>query len=104
MIRRPPRSTLFPYTTLFRSYEDVTVTVHDAQHRTGTTTLPDLTVDTTPPALVLRGDQTAADQGRLSVDVRADESTVVTWRALDVAGAVVASGKYIALDRDQTIE
>src|SRR2546429_3399972 len=24
MIRRPPRSTLFPYTTLFRSFEDVT--------------------------------------------------------------------------------
>src|SRR3712207_8036617 len=24
MIRRPPRSTLFPYTTLFRSEEDVT--------------------------------------------------------------------------------
>src|ERR1044072_3543193 len=23
MIRRPPRSTLFPYTTLFRSFEDV---------------------------------------------------------------------------------
>src|SRR5688572_31197726 len=23
MIRRPPRSTLFPYTTLFRSYADV---------------------------------------------------------------------------------
>src|SRR3712207_6846448 len=23
MIRRPPRSTLFPYTTLFRSYENV---------------------------------------------------------------------------------
>src|SRR3712207_8472053 len=28
MIRRPPRSTLFPYTTLFRSQEDVVV---DAQ-------------------------------------------------------------------------
>src|SRR3712207_8268332 len=27
MIRRPPRSTLFPYTTLFRS--------HDARHRDG---------------------------------------------------------------------
>src|SRR5256885_11187832 len=26
MIRRPPRSTLFPYTTLFRSTEDVAVT------------------------------------------------------------------------------
>src|ERR1044072_2161809 len=25
MIRRPPRSTLFPYTTLFRSYEDTIV-------------------------------------------------------------------------------
>src|SRR5687768_17786876 len=24
MIRRPPRSTLFPYTTLFRSYREVT--------------------------------------------------------------------------------
>src|SRR2546422_5316726 len=26
MIRRPPRSTLFPYTTLFRSRDDVVVT------------------------------------------------------------------------------
>src|SRR3989442_6682487 len=25
MIRRPPRSTLFPYTTLFRSYFDISV-------------------------------------------------------------------------------
>src|SRR3712207_7333156 len=25
MIRRPPRSTLFPYTTLFRSYDGVTL-------------------------------------------------------------------------------
>jgi len=30
MIRRPPRSTLFPYTTLFRSdtYESLTVAKH----------------------------------------------------------------------------
>src|SRR3712207_8813883 len=27
MIRRPPRSTLFPYTTLFRSYPPLTYTV-----------------------------------------------------------------------------
>src|SRR2546426_3528551 len=27
MIRRPPRSTLFPYTTLFRSHQGVTATV-----------------------------------------------------------------------------
>src|SRR5947209_12225305 len=31
MIRRPPRSTLFPYTTLFRSGVDA----HDALHRHG---------------------------------------------------------------------
>src|SRR2546429_3375965 len=29
MIRRPPRSTLFPYTTLFRSRPRVLVTVHE---------------------------------------------------------------------------
>src|SRR3712207_1829422 len=28
MIRRPPRSTLFPYTTLFRSYDKVTKSSH----------------------------------------------------------------------------
>src|SRR3712207_8111870 len=27
MIRRPPRSTLFPYTTLFRSFEEFTSTL-----------------------------------------------------------------------------
>src|SRR3712207_8125510 len=29
MIRRPPRSTLFPYTTLFRSHRQVADTVHE---------------------------------------------------------------------------
>src|SRR3989475_8689217 len=29
MIRRPPRSTLFPYTTLFRSYSDCRVSSDD---------------------------------------------------------------------------
>src|SRR3989454_5857278 len=29
MIRRPPRSTLFPYTTLFRSFEDGLITERD---------------------------------------------------------------------------
>src|SRR2546422_7620894 len=31
MIRRPPRSTLFPYTTLFRSAADKIVTRHEGQ-------------------------------------------------------------------------
>src|SRR5256885_11974755 len=32
MIRRPPRSTLFPYTTLFRSAEDSTPYLPDADN------------------------------------------------------------------------
>src|SRR5947208_15318965 len=37
MIRRPPRSTLFPYTTLFRSQANVT-TQHNNNARTGANT------------------------------------------------------------------
>src|SRR3989441_12345010 len=36
MIRRPPRSTLFPYTTLFRSARDVTL----VEHRVGVRPMP----------------------------------------------------------------
>src|SRR5256885_9634976 len=32
MIRPPPRSTLFPYTTLFRSYADIAPEAHHARH------------------------------------------------------------------------
>src|SRR3712207_897519 len=31
MIRRPPRSTLFPYTTLFRSYEENEIVLEDGE-------------------------------------------------------------------------
>src|SRR5690348_18087694 len=34
MIRRPPRSTLFPYTTLFRSWAAPDPTVSDSRHDT----------------------------------------------------------------------
>src|SRR2546426_8001970 len=32
MIRRPPRSTLFPYTTLFRSFGGDALAVHKGEH------------------------------------------------------------------------
>src|SRR5256714_15204658 len=35
MIRRPPRSTLFPYTTLFRSFQELDAVIHllmEAKH------------------------------------------------------------------------
>src|SRR5258708_17053061 len=35
MIRRPPRSTLFPYTTLFRSHRKIRIGGHGAEHRVG---------------------------------------------------------------------
>src|SRR2546430_3339542 len=35
MIRRPPRSTLFPYTTLFRSGRPVSRDLRDRVHRVG---------------------------------------------------------------------
>ena len=34
MIRRPPRSTLFPYTTLFRSYQQAAVEENLSLHQT----------------------------------------------------------------------
>src|SRR2546427_1595733 len=36
MIRRPPRSTLFPYTTLFRSVPDVRLNGHPTERLPGT--------------------------------------------------------------------
>src|SRR5436190_18269171 len=35
MIRRPPRSTLFPYTTLFRSYSALALPIDDRSVRCG---------------------------------------------------------------------
>src|SRR2546430_6631857 len=33
MIRRPPRSTLFPYTTLFRSFDEIRIDVLRVDHQ-----------------------------------------------------------------------
>src|SRR5260370_32224424 len=51
MIRRPPRSTLFPYTTLFRSTGGSSTSGHDAGTSTTTTFVADTsaTTDTVSP-------------------------------------------------------
>src|SRR5688572_31119884 len=69
MIRRPPRSTLFPYTTLFRSYvaaDPLALGAHD--HRAGLE-LPDA-AQGVPPAGVgeVRG-------GLLHLELRSEEHT-----------------------------
>src|SRR3712207_8779412 len=59
MIRRPPRSTLFPYTTLFRSVEEVLAGPHEVEVvvRRDLEEVEDLVEE----AAVLRGD---GDAGR----------------------------------------
>src|SRR2546430_13059104 len=87
MIRRPPRSTLFPYTTLFRSYIDVNDSeeVLRAIHMTD----PDVPLDLvlhTPGGLVLAALQIArairGHKGKVTVfvphyasDLRSEEHT-----------------------------
>src|SRR5258708_23955622 len=51
MIRRPPRSTLFPYTTLFRSNTTVTWTVTDAAGHTATATQTVTVTDNENPTI-----------------------------------------------------
>src|SRR3712207_8303246 len=64
MIRRPPRSTLFPYTTLFRS-----IRAGRGAGRAGTRTRPD------PAARGAGGDEAAGPRAGLSVRRRSEEHT-----------------------------
>src|SRR2546428_3929601 len=65
MIRRPPRSTLFPYTTLFRSKPQTTNhTVHD---------LTELTQE--PPTVETATSSALARKRRLWPDRRSEEHT-----------------------------
>src|SRR2546422_2959384 len=45
MIRRPPRSTLFPYTTLFRSMESRGITIRPLRQLTGSTEFSEVFLD-----------------------------------------------------------
>src|SRR3712207_7348999 len=61
MIRRPPRSTLFPYTTLFRSPvpaaprpRDAAIPVNGGRYDTITTVVPDCTVSCSYISLLRR--------------------------------------------------
>src|SRR3712207_6893198 len=66
MIRRPPRSTLFPYTTLFRSNEGGNVTVADYN----------ATTDVNRAGPALRGDSGTIPNARLlDPNVRSEEHT-----------------------------
>src|SRR3712207_7774994 len=77
MIRRPPRSTLFPYTTLFRSnYEEIVKEVNRGEGR-----LPGL-IGFDPNRAAgydggakTRGDVRLGDDGRIVAEERSEEHT-----------------------------
>src|SRR2546421_7824423 len=60
MIRRPPRSTLFPYTTLFRSFASGTVWPADTSTISQPCTLRSLAISTASPGSVPPGAQSTA--------------------------------------------
>src|SRR5258707_9782710 len=68
MIRRPPRSTLFPYTTLFRSIDQVKVLDFGVSHKEGLTPLTQTGTMIGTPGYM------APEQvrGSTTVDARAD--------------------------------
>src|SRR2546428_2055589 len=66
MIRRPPRSTLFPYTTLFRSRNDLSSPAAGSESRAGPR--PEL-------AAPLRQRRRAAARGRVRGVARSEEHT-----------------------------
>src|SRR3712207_8354378 len=73
MIRRPPRSTLFPYTTLFRSHHDAVR--HLVHHGHGREVLPRVEGHAAVQELV---DASGADGGHqqgVAVRVRSEEHT-----------------------------
>src|SRR3712207_8507957 len=77
MIRRPPRSTLFPYTTLFRSlfWDSPGTTEHPRQHPPTDHpphVLPELTVKKTS---MTRPWQQCCDKGGIGAGGRSEEHT-----------------------------
>src|SRR3712207_7485678 len=70
MIRRPPRSTLFPYTTLFRSAPDVHATPRHVGRRVGLGQRAGMGVD-----VDLHQGPAGQDGGRLPDVARSEEHT-----------------------------
>src|SRR2546430_11534661 len=72
MIRRPPRSTLFPYTTLFRSSNAEQPTIASSE----------VAVSVDPPAVSLSVSQTQ----QFTATVTSTSNKNVTWDVNGVAG------------------
>src|SRR2546429_7176045 len=100
MIRRPPRSTLFPYTTLFRSVAGgsitpaVEVTAHDANGNTATgfTGNVTLAIGTNPAGGALSGTATQSEEHTSELQSRLQIESRVTAETLTPSATGPATG------------
>src|SRR3712207_4492835 len=75
MIRRPPRSTLFPYTTLFRSDQDEAVQ-RPARREAGGDAAADAEADRDGPGRTDPGDGEIVDQDRKSTRLNSSHANI----------------------------
>src|ERR1035438_5074424 len=105
MIRRPPRSTLFPYTTLFRSLYSVSTAGGSPTLLTpGEFETEDVVLSTDKASVIYSSNQVGADQNDVDrrhlwrVEVEGGTPAAITrgatmeWTPLEVAGKVVCLG------------
>src|SRR5256886_2304041 len=88
MIRRPPRSTLFPYTTLFRSVQDTTPPTIGGQGANGTIECTATPSFTAPTATDACGSATVIQLPDITTQFSCANnfSYVRTWDAVDACG------------------
>src|SRR5437868_9988753 len=72
MIRRPPRSTLFPYTTLFRSMQNINQAIDQGRQLSFNF---DFDVLTTGPAAMNAGNAVFVATHRITTKTRSEEHT-----------------------------
>src|SRR2546426_9689116 len=106
MIRRPPRSTLFPYTTLFRSRLRAALLVLDLARRRGGARLVAAPggvvalVEPIPGAVVVREVAGGEDRARDAIEQRGGRRVVAVPAGRDVARA----DQYLpAAERDRQV-
>jgi hypothetical protein len=85
------------------TYDGPVVVVRDDHGRRGTTLLSPIVVDTTPPVLEVVADQQAAQDGKLSVSITADDGSTVEWKVFDATGTEVDAGKFVSSGTAQSV-
>src|SRR5687768_18603011 len=95
MIRRPPRSTLFPYTTLFRSFEDGDTLVFQDGPTAGEDNYSEGEADSYDAAVVLARERLGDGDEYVAVQV-GEDVLVFVGDGDDVSAAVVLVGRGLS--------